>query len=176
MSLEIYYDRPYQIYQPGSLQNIKINYEHRHIKSMYPKNIFTSILYEHMQIFIPDTSECIYQLEYRCKEKPWGIATIYLDPLIKTYKRIKELEKDGYKFHKTDKLTISTYNFIKNFNPIFYRDHIPKSMFIYKIIQLIDKDINNFKLWGCDFNCLEEPWKCKNSNPDTKYVCYKLYS
>ena len=30
-------------------------------------------------------------------------------------------------------------------------------MFINKILQLIDKDINNFKHWGCDFNCLEEP-------------------
>ena len=37
MSLEIYYDRPYQINEPESLQNIKINYEHRNIKSMYPK-------------------------------------------------------------------------------------------------------------------------------------------
>ena len=96
--------------------------------------------------------------------------------MIKTHKKIKELEKDGYKFHKIDKLTISTYNSIKNFNPIFYRDDIPKSMFINKILQLIDKDINNFKHWGCDFNCLEETWKCQNSNPVIKYVCYKLYS
>ena len=176
MSLEIYYDRPYQINQPESLQNIKINYVHRNIKSMYPKNIITSILYKHMQIFVPYTSECIYELDYRCQDKPWGIATIYLDPLIKTHKKIKELEKDGYKFHKIDKLTISTYNSIKKSNPIFYRDHIPKSMFINQILQIIDKDINNFKHWGCNYNCLEEPWKCNNNNTVTKYVCYKLYS
>ena len=176
MSLEIYYDRPYQINEPESLQNFKINYVHRNIKSMYPKNLITSILYKHMQIFIPYTSECVYELDYRCKDKPWGIATIYLDPLIRTHKKIKELEKDGYKFYKIDKLTISTYNSIKNFNPIFYRDHIAKSMFINKILQLIDKDIKNFKHWGCDFNCLEEPLKCNNTNPVTKYVCYKLYS
>ena len=95
---------------------------------------------------------------------------------LKIIKKIKELEKDGEKFHKIDKLTISTYNSMKKFNPIFYRDHIPKSMFINKILQLIDKDLENFKHWGCEFNCLEEPWKCRNNNPVTRYVCYKLYS
>ena len=176
MSLEKYYDRPNQINEPESLQNIKINYVRRNIKSMYPKNIITSIVYKFMQIFIPYTSECIYELDYRCPDKAWVIATICLDPLIKTHKKIKDLEKDGYKFHKIDKLTISTYNSIKNFNPIFYRDHIAKSMFINEILQLIDKDINNFKHRGCAYNCLEEPWKCNNNNPVTKYVCYKLYS
>ena len=176
MSLEIHYDRPYQINEPESLQNIKINYVHRNIKSMYPKSIITSILYKHIRLFIPYTSECLYQLDYRCKDKAWGIADIYLDPLVRSHKKIKELEKDGYKFHKIDKLTISTYNSIKNFNPIFYRDHIPKSMFIKKILQLIDRDINNFRHWGCNFNCIEEPWKCVNTNPVTRFVCYKLYS
>ena len=176
MSLEIYYDRPYQIYEPESLENINIKYVSRNNKSMYPKNIINSILYKHIQIIIPYTSECINQLDYRCKDKPWGLATIYLDPLIRTHKKIRELEKDGYKFHKIDKLTISTYNSIKNFNPLFYRDHIPKSMFINKKLQLIDKNLDNFKHWGCEFNCLEEPWNCRNNIPVTKYVCYKLYS
>ena len=103
------------------------------------------------------------------------MATIYLDPLIKPNKKIRELEKDGYKFHKIDKLTISTYNSIKNINPIFYKDHIPKSMFINKILQLIDKNLDNFKHWGCEFNCLDQPWLCENNNPVTKYVCYKFY-
>ena len=93
MSLEVYYDRPYQINKPESLQNIKMDYIYRNIKSMYPKNIITSILYKHMQIFIPYTSECIYQLDYRCKGKPWGIATIYLDPLIKTHKKNQRIRK-----------------------------------------------------------------------------------
>ena len=48
-------------------------------------------------------------------------------------------------------------------------------MFINKILQLIDKDLNNFKHWGCEFNCLEEPWNCVNTNPVTRYVCYNLY-
>ena len=143
---------------------------------MYPKKVITHMLYKHIKMFVPYTSECEYCLDYRCKDKPWGVASIYLDPLIKPNKKIKELEKDGYNFRNFDKLTIITYNSIKKFNPIFYRDHIPKSMFINKILQLIDKDLNNFRHWGCEFNCLEQPWLCGNTNPVNKYVCYKLYS
>ena len=169
------YDRPYQIQEPESLQNIVIRYICYNNKWMHPKKIIATLLYKHIKMFVPYTSECEYRLDYRCKDKPWGVATIYLDPLTKPNKKIKELEKDGYKFCKIDKLTISTYNSIQKFNPIFYRDHIPKSMFINKILQLIDKVPNNFRHWGCNFNCLEEPWNCRNSNPVTKYVCHKLY-
>ena len=176
MSLEIYYDRPYQINEPESLQISIIKYVIHNINSRCPKKIITPIFYKHAQMFVPYTSECEYQLEYRCKDKPWGVATIYHDPLYKKHKKIKELEKDGYKFHKIDRLTISTYKSIKKFNPIFYKTHITKPMFITKILQLIDKNLDNFKHWGCDFNCLEQPWCCENDNPVTKYVCYKLYS
>ena len=177
MSFETYYDRPYQINEPESLQNIIIKYVCYNIKSRYPKNIITTILYKHTKMFVPYTSECEYRLDYRCKDKPWGVATIYLDPLFKNHKKkIKELEKDGYKFHKIGKLTISTYNSIKKFNPIFYRYHIPKPMLMSKILELIDKNLDNFKHWGCDFNCLEQPWNCEIKNPITTFVCYKLYS
>ena len=169
-------ERPYEIHEPESLQNIKINYIHRNIKCMYPKTIITSTLDKHLQTFDFFICECTYQLDYKCIDKCFGIAIIYQDPLVKTHKKIRELEKDGYKFHKIAKLTISTCNNIKNFNPIFYRAHIPKSMFINKILQLINKDVNNFKHWGCDFNCIIDPWRCLNSNPVTRFVCYKLYS
>ena len=171
MSLEIYYNRPYQIYEPENLQNIVIKYIIRKIKWRYPKKLITDIFYKHVNMFVPYTSECEYQLDYRAIDKPYGVAIIYIDPLIKPNKKIKESEKDGYKFYKIDKLTITTYKTFRKFNPIFYRDHIPKSMFINKILQLIDKDINNFKHWGCDFSCLEEPWKCRNTNPVNKNVC-----
>ena len=49
-------------------------------------------------------------------------------------------------------------------------------MFITKILQLIDKNLDNFKDWGCDFNCLEQPWFCESKDPVSRYVCYKLYS
>ena len=96
--------------------------------------------------------------------------------MTKNHKKTKEVEKDGCKFHKIDKLTISTYSSIKKFNPIFYRDQLPKPMLMNKILQLIDKTLDNFEHWGCDFNCLEQPWSCEINNLVTKYVCYKLYS
>ena len=71
------------------------------------------------------------------------------------------MEQDGYKFRKHDKVTFITHNTIKKFNPIFYRNHIPKPMFMTKILQLTDKDLDNFKHWGCNFNCLEQPWCCE---------------
>ena len=30
-------------------------------------------------------------------------------------------------------------------------------MLMNKIIQLIDKNIDNFKHWGCDFICVKQP-------------------
>ena len=60
MSLEIYYDRPYQINEPESLQKIKINYEHRNIKSIYPKNIITSILYINICKYLFLTQVSVY--------------------------------------------------------------------------------------------------------------------
>ena len=176
MSLETYYDRPYQINGRENLQNTIIKYTCYIIKSRYPKNIITTILYKHTKMFVPYTCECEYRLDYRCKDKPWGVATIYLDPLFKNHKKIKELEKDGFNFHKIDKLTISTYKSIKKFNRIIYRDHIPKPMLMRKILELIDKNLDNFKHWGCDFSCLEQPWSCEIKNPITTFVCYKLYS
>ena len=82
MSLEIYYNRPYQMNEPESLQNIVVKYIIRNIKWMYPKKLITDIFYKHAKMFVPYTSECEYQLDYRAKDKPYGVANIYLDPLI----------------------------------------------------------------------------------------------
>ena len=176
MSLIIEYQRPYERHIEESLQNIIIKYFYRNIKWMYPKTIFAEILCKHAKMFVPYTAECEYQLDYICKDKGWGIATIYLDPLIRSNRKIKELERDGYKFRKIDKLTITTYNSIGKFHPKFFRDRVPKSMLLNKILQLIDKNLNNFKHWGCEFNCVDQPYKCENNNPVTRHVCYKLYS
>ena len=48
-------------------------------------------------------------------------------------------------------------------------------MFRTKILQLVDKNPDNFKEWGCEINCVKSPCYCKNNNPVTRYVCYKLY-
>ena len=83
------YERPYEIHEPESLQNIKKSYIHRNIKCMYPKTIITSTIDKHLQIFDFFICECIYQLYYKCKDKCLGVATIYQDPLNKTHKKIK---------------------------------------------------------------------------------------
>ena len=87
MSLEIYYNRPYQMNEPESLQNIVVKYIIRNIKWIYPKKLITDIFYKHAKMFVPYTSECEYQLDYRAKDKPYGVANIYLDPLIKKNQR-----------------------------------------------------------------------------------------
>ena len=86
------------------------------------------------------------------------------------------MEKGGYKFHKHDKVTLITYNTFESFNPIFYKNHIPRPMFITKILQIIDKKFDKFKHWGFDFNCVKQPCNCENNNPVIRYVCYKLPS
>ena len=48
------------------------------------------------------------------------MATIYNPTQVKNHKEIRKLEKDWYRFYKMDKLTITTYNSIKIFNPLFY--------------------------------------------------------
>ena len=88
---------------------------------MYPEKIFNYVLEKHVKKFVPYSGECEYRLDFRniYKNKPWGVATIYLDPLIRNHKEIKKLEKAGYLFHKHDKVTLITYDSIKTFNPIF---------------------------------------------------------
>ena len=49
-------------------------------------------------------------------------------------------------------------------------------MLMTEILQLIDMNLDHFKHWGCDFNCVKQPCYCKNNNPGFKYVCYILYS
>ena len=87
MSLQVEYERPYQRNEPESLQNIIIKYVRYNIKSMYPEKIIHSILKEHAKKFVPYTSECEYQLDYRSKDKdkPLGVATIYHPDLIKNH-------------------------------------------------------------------------------------------
>ena len=68
-----------------------------------------------------------------------------------------------------DKLAIQTYNSIKNFNPIFYENHIRKPMLMTKILQLIHKNLDNFEHWCCDFKCVKQTCFCKINNPVCRY-------
>ena len=145
---------------------------------MYPEKRFHSILEEHVKKFVPYSGKCEDRLHYRSKDKdkPWGVATIFLDPLVKNLKKINEIEKDRFKSRIIDKLTVITHNSIKKFNPIFYKNHIPKPNFITKILHLIDRSLDNFKHWACNFICVKSPCSCENNNSVSRYVCFKLYS
>ena len=56
------------------------------------------------------SAECQNDLEFKCKNKPCGMATIYPAIQLKNNEEIRKLEKNGYKFDKIFKLTVITYN------------------------------------------------------------------
>ena len=131
--------------------------------------------------FVRYTAECEYAIVLKNKQenKIWeNNFSIYLPPQDKNHKKIKELEHNIYKFHKIDILTITVYNSIKDFHPIFYKKYITKPMIATELLQQIDKNFDTFKHLACEYNCLDlnRIRNCKNTNPVTRYICYKLYS
>ena len=61
-------------------------------------------------------------------------------------------------------------------NPLFYKECIPKSRFITKILQLIDENPNSFKDWDCPNICSTVVCCFRNTNLFTRYVFYKVYT
>ena len=59
---------------------------------------------------------------------------------------------------------------------MFYKNHIPKLKLTTKTLQLIDKNLDKFEHWDCDFNCVKSPCYCKNINLVCRYVYYKYYA
>ena len=91
---------------------------------MYPKKLIRTILFKHQEKFVRYTADCEYEIVLKSKQdnKIWeNNFSIYLPPQVKNQKKIKELEYNTYKFHKIDILTITVYNSIKDFHPIFYK-------------------------------------------------------
>ena len=174
MSLLVEYGRPYQIDEPENLQNIILKDHFYTIRSMYPEKLIRTIILKHFEKFVCFVGESEYELVFRNDKINERNFTIYLPPQVKNHRKIKELEKDGYKFYKIDVLTITTYNSIKNLHPIFYKKYIPKSMLANKLLYHIDRNFDNFKHMACEYDCLDR--NCKNTNPITRYVCYKLYN
>ena len=154
MNLEREYERSYQRNELLSLQTINIKYVRYNIKSRYPEKIINSIFENHRKMFVPYSAECEYQLDFRVNYKPVGVAFIYHPTQVKNLNKIKEFEKDGYIFYKIDNLLIFTYNSIKKFNPLYKKNHIPKPMLMTKMLQLIDRNPDNFKDWGCKITLL----------------------
>ena len=77
---------------------------------------------------------------------------------------------------KSIKLTVITYNFNEDMNLFFYKKYMPKPKFITKILQLIDKTPDKVKDWPCPTNCSTAACYCRNTNPVTRYVCYRFYT
>ena len=42
-------------------------------------------------------------------------------------------------------------------NPLFFKNYVPKPMFMTKILQFIDRDPDTFKDWGCAIICVKSP-------------------
>ena len=181
MSLKVEYERPYQINEPESLQNIILKGYFYNIRAMYPEKLIRTIILKHKEKFVRYAAECRYEIVFRNEQKNKICENnfiINLPPQIKNHRKIKKLKYNGYKFHKIDILTITVYNFIKDFHPIFYKKFIPKPMLVTKMLQQIDRNFDRFKHLACEYNCLEldRVRNCKNTNPVTRYICYKLYS
>ena len=141
MASEVEYERPYQRKEPESLQNIILNGFFYNIRAMYPKKLIRTILLKHKEKFVCYAAEFEFQIVFRNEEdnKIWESEfTVYLPPQVKNQRKIKELEYNGYKNHKINKLIITTYNSIEDFHPIFYKKHIPKPMIANKKLQQID--------------------------------------
>ena len=122
MSLEVEYERPYQRNEPESLQNITLKGYFYNIRSMYPEKFITRIFLKHKEKFVRYAAECEYEIVLRNEQvnKIWeNNFSIYLPPQVKNHRKIMELEYNGYKFYKIDVLTITIYNSIKDFHPIF---------------------------------------------------------
>ena len=109
------------MYDSENLQYVIIKYVRYNINWLYPQKIINSVLYEHRKVFLPYSAECEYELGFRAKDKPLGLATIFYPPQVKSHNKIKQVEKNGYEFYKTDKWAINTYNAIKNFNREYYK-------------------------------------------------------
>ena len=122
MVLQVEYERPYQRNEPESLQNIILKGYFYNIRSMYPEKLIRKLLLKHQEKFVRYAAECEYEIVLRNVQDnkiSENNFSIYLPPQVKNHRKIKELEYNGYKFHKIDVLTITVYNSFKDFHPIF---------------------------------------------------------
>ena len=160
-------------FESENLQNIIMRYEFCNIKSKYPQKLIYKILDENQKRFTYCYSEWKYELPFRDGEGVETFTTIYHPAQIENHELIKDIEERGYKCW-IRKLIIIFHNSIKYINPEYYKKYILKPMLMTKILQLIDKNLDNFKHWVCDIICLKQPCYCEN-NPVSRYVCYNLY-
>ena len=104
------------------------------------------------------------------------MATIYHPIQLNSCEKNKKFEKDESISNKFYNLTVNTYKSIRKLLPMFYKKYIRKPMFINKILKLFDKSPENFKDWACPNNCSTAVCYYRNTNPGTRYLCYKLFA
>ena len=92
MSLEVEYERPYQINEPESLQNIILKGYFYNIRAMYPEKLTRTIILKHKEKFDRYAAECEYEIVLRNGQdnKIWeNNFSIYLPPQIKNHRKIR---------------------------------------------------------------------------------------
>ena len=78
---------------------------------MYPQKINNSKLVEHMKTFLPYSAEYESQVDFRAKDKPIGVASIYYPRQVKNHNKIKHFETNGC---ETDTSTIILKTLIRS--------------------------------------------------------------
>ena len=73
-----------------SSQNIIIKNLHRQIKTRYPQKLHSNNVEKQKSLFSP---ECQYDSEFKCKNKPCGMATIHHSIQHQNHEDIRKLEK-----------------------------------------------------------------------------------
>ena len=88
MSLEAVYGRFYDSIVSQSWQKIIIKYVYRQTRARYPQKLLINISEKHRKMFCLYSAECQYDLEFKCKNKPGGMATIYHPIQLKNHEEI----------------------------------------------------------------------------------------
>ena len=136
----------FEISENENLQSIKDFYILHNIKHKYPKNILTFVLSEHQKKFINFIVFVEYYSEFLFLYDNTTTEILLIDtPCENIRNKIKSIEATGYKFIKHKKIIITTFNSIRDFNPIFYIKKVPKQIVENTILKLIDTNPELFR-------------------------------
>ena len=153
----------FEISENENLQSIREFYTLYNIKHKYPKSLFIKILTEHQKKFINFIVFVEYYSEFLYGNTTTEILLIDT-PCENIRNKIKDTEATGYKFLKHKKIIITTFNSIKDLNPIFYIKKVPKQIVENTIIKLIDNNPELFRNISQNYY-----------NPLSSYVDMELY-
>ena len=140
------------------------NYKLHDIKYKYPKSLIIKTLTEHQKKYINFITFVEYYSEFLYDN------TVNEILLIDTHcennrAKIKSIEDTGYQFSRHRKITIITYNSIRDLNPLFYVRKLPKQMVENTLLNLTDTNPELFRNKSQNYN-----------NPLSNYVDMKLYN